>query len=514
VQRALLIRSSFGALPGGRNALDCMGSLLRAYGFEITECDGPAATRDNIVAALKKLVAETGKDDAAVVLYSGHARRANNIRYVPGGPVPATVEHICPVDYGESTDARFLGISAGELSLIFSKMRSANVTALFDCCYGSQLGRDDEPVVVWPAMTYAMLLGYFAALRAAEPQFDALNLAGNTNLVRIAASADVSFVEWLPPRAALEALGIECARTDELIGKMTSALVQILAPLRGRRVSWRQIVAELRSRLPSQRAEIGGPTQRMPFSLEGVDAITFGVSLEGAGAALDAGLLLGVSPGDVYAIVPAGETDAKRALARVTIANATASSATGPIEWISATHELPGTCVALALQQISPRHPVRIEAPAELLPAIGAAIERSPLLRVADARDTDPVAVIQVSGSSIVLGDGVGPLYACPHWFARYVDARHRARRRAVRTVCRTVRSSGGRPVRVPRGSSRESRQRDSLREPVRHRAAPHDHVAGKRGQDRRWQVDGVGCRSGHGPPRGLRARVAPRPRA
>ena len=386
-----------------------MGSLLRAYGFEIIECDGPAATRDNTVAALHRLVADTAPEDTAVVYYSGHARRVVNAAFVEDGPVPATVEHLCPTDYAASTEERFLGIAAGELSLIFSRMRSTNVTALFDCCYGSQLGRGDEPVVEWPRLSYEMLLGYFTALRAAEPDFDKLTIAGNKNIVRVAASADLSFVSLLPPQAALDALNIECRRTDGYIGAMTSTLVQLLAPLQGRRVSWRQLLPELRARLPSQRAEIGGPAERVPFTLDVVDTTTYRVSLKGDGAVVDAGLLLGVSPGDVYTAVPPGGPEAR--LAELTIEDATATTATARIRWISDKHELPPACVAIPVQCASPRHPVRVEAPAELQPAIRAAVEKSPLLRVAGPLDADPVAVLAVNGDSLVLGDGIGPLF-------------------------------------------------------------------------------------------------------
>lgn len=386
-----------------------MGSLLRAYGFEIIECDGATATRDNIVAALQQLVVDTAPEDAVVVYYSGHARRTPIPDFEPNDAVPAAVEHLCPSDYGASADKRFVGISAGELSLIFSHMRSANVTALFDCCYGNQLGRGDEPNVEWPQFSYKMLADYFGALRAADPDFDKLTLEGNTKLVRVAASAEESLVDPLPPQAALDALNIQCGRTDEYIGAMTSALVQLLAPLRGRRVSWRQLVPELRSRLPSQRAEIGGPAERVPFSLEVVDATTYRVALDGDGAVLDAGLLLGVSPGDVYTAVPPGQPEVQ--LAALTIDDATATQATARIEWLTDKHELPAACVAIPVTRASPRHPVRVEAPPELQQTIGEAIAKSPLLRVAGPLDADPVAVLEVNGDSIVLGDGVGPLF-------------------------------------------------------------------------------------------------------
>jgi Caspase domain len=315
MKRALIIRSGFDTPLGARNSAQCMASLIAAYGFEVTTCEDDAASRDGILAAIGRLIAATRKCDAAVLYYVGHGGLVTNSQYVAGGPVPRYVQHLIPTDYGETTEDDFRGITAAELSRLLVRLsaRSANTTAIWECCYASQLGRSDELLSEGerPKFTYLGLVRHYEKLRATDPALGRLDIAANPRVVRVAAADEFSssYPVGLPPAGELDALGIACRGDDDRIGAMTLALARILAPLRGHRVAWKQVAPELRARLYIQRPEIEGPLDRVPFSLDVVDPGTIGVVLvRDGGAVVDAGALLGVSIGDVYGVMPAGAT--------------------------------------------------------------------------------------------------------------------------------------------------------------------------------------------------------------
>jgi hypothetical protein len=454
MKRALIIRSGFDTPPGAHNSAECMASLIAAYGFEVTICENDAASRDGILAAIGRLIDATRQCDAAVLYYVGHGGLVINSQYVAGGPVPRYVQHLLPTDYGETSEGDFRGITAAELSRLLVRLsaRSANTTAIWECCYASQLGRADDllPEAARPALTYLGLARHYAKLRAADPGLGRLDIAGNPRVVRVAAADEFSssFPVGLPPADELAALGIACRGGDDQIGAMTLALVRILAPLRGHRVAWKHIAPELRARLYIQRPEIDGPLDRVPFSLDVVDPGTIGVALvRDGGAVVDAGALLGVSIGDVYGVMPAGATHVDgRAIAHLTIDRVFPADSHAVIAWHGPTSTLPPGAGAIAVRHTLPRYPVRIVAPPPRAADIATRLGRAPLVRAAGPADGDVVAELRVDGNDVVLADALGPLFP-PASYAGHVDdairdASNLATERRLRTIAGRLDSS------------------------------------------------------------------------
>lgn len=142
-RRALIIRPDYDPPAGVHNAAELMGQVLRLRGFELALCVGPAATRAGVLAAYDELIAHAALDDVIAIYYAGHGGLATNSRYAPDSRLPRYVQHICPYDFGDTTDDDFRGICALELSLKLAQLttRTANVTVVLDCCYAAQMSR-------------------------------------------------------------------------------------------------------------------------------------------------------------------------------------------------------------------------------------------------------------------------------------------------------------------------------------------------------------------------------------
>lgn len=118
-RRALLIGSQTFGLSGCDADVALMESALGDNGFDpIQTMTGDAASRDGIVNALEEVIGAAGKDDAAVVYYSGHGGRMKHpdwqARQAAG--LPAYLQFIVPWDIESSTDDDFHGLLAEEIS--------------------------------------------------------------------------------------------------------------------------------------------------------------------------------------------------------------------------------------------------------------------------------------------------------------------------------------------------------------------------------------------------------------
>lgn len=422
MKRALILRSGFDPRPDdpGPNNVAYIRALLHHHHFQITMCDGAAATRDGILAAFARLIDDTQANDAVVVYYTGHGFLITNPGFKPGGDLPRLIQLICPTDYGASNGAQFRGITSLELSrqLAALSARTRNITAIWDCCFSAQLGGGGAGAgvafhaavkrSVWPQLNYDAIVDNFKQAQTDDPTG-----TDTSHVVRVAAAGrkDLSYSVAMPPRAELAALGIDAANPDGRVGALTRTLVELLLAVRARPVTWRQLLPALRARLYVQHPEIEGPTKRVPFSLDIVDSIGVPVTVRNNRATLAAGALLGVAVGDVYTAVPATAVRPcdRDTLARLTVEKVNAGDSLARIEWRTPRHELPPDSVAIAVERELARFAVRVAAPRELEAAIGARIAASPLLRVAAAGDPE-VARLRVEGGMLVLSDEIGPL--------------------------------------------------------------------------------------------------------
>ncbi len=433
VKRALIIRSGYNPLAGFENSASCIAQSLRTRGFEIVSCEGGHATRAGILRAYEDLIGHARPDDAVVVYYVGHGGLVTNPSYTPGGDLPRHFQYICPTDFAQTTEVDFRGISSPELSLrlVALSRKTRNATVILDCCYAAQMSRGDESPgarPVSPALTRAGLVHHLRSLDQRELE---RVVTGNPDAVRVVATeqSGSAYYVMLPHADALRAIGVDLP-AGGWIGAMTLELVQILAEVGDRRVTWRSVGEALRARLHVQRPEIEGPIDRIPFSLEIVEVVGFGVraDMHGGGAIIEAGSLLGVSPGDVYGVMPAGSTrlEPECLVADVTVDEVTGiDSRSHRIAWRTNVAVLPAHAVAIPRALACERYPVHIVADGARESAIAAALCASPRLRVATPHDGDRLAELRVEGDALELRDVTGPLSPPRPYPGSLADAVH-----------------------------------------------------------------------------------------
>ncbi|MEO7733453.1 MAG: caspase family protein, partial [Kofleriaceae bacterium] len=432
-KRSLIVRPDYQPLSGFENGAACIAQLVQARGFEIDWCQDANATRDGILAALRRLIDDSRDDDAVAIYYVGHGGITSNRNYTPDDTLPRYIQHICPTDFGQTSDDDFRGISTFELSLQLAALtrKTTNVTVILECCYAAQLVRGDEPASmqrIKPKLTRVGLTRHLQELRARSNGLSALDVMGNPFAVRIAASGqtDSAYQLPLPPGDVLRTIGVDLP-AEGWIGGMTLRLAQILAETRDAQVSWRAISSELHARLVVQRPEIEGPVSRLPFSLATVEAGAYPVHLEHGVATLEAGRMLGVSTGDVYGVVPAGTTrlDPTHPVPEVTIGDVSAMrSWSRRISWPGTARTLPASAVALPKSLELERYAVRVVADEPAVRStLEAALQRSKRVRLATSRDTSVLADLRIQAGALVLFDEQGPLFPPAAYPARVADA-------------------------------------------------------------------------------------------
>lgn len=409
-RRALLIGSAVGGIPGIENDLAGVGAMLGARGFEVQTLYGPGASRAGILTAYDKLIEDTeeGRDDPAVIYYAGHGGLVVNTDQ-PGEPLlPRTFQCLIPTDYAQSTEADFRGISAFELSLLQARLteKTRNVTVIFDCCHAAQMSRGPCHAAAPPrALTAPTRLGMMRHMQHLRERYEPWlrrPVVGNPDAVRIVASG-VFDPAW--------PMQDEDRRWH---GAMTLALLRVLDEVGDAAVSWRSIVAAVRTRIrdayPDQRPDVEGPMQRRAFSLEEIDEASVLIRHGPAGFTLGAGALGGVTAGDIYAAV---RLDAPgHELARVQVTRTTPLSAEATlVAWQPGVTALPPGAIAVSRELAIARKPVRVEAAhPEAAAVIEQAIARTRRLRVATKADVTVIATLALSNAELAISDAEGPL--------------------------------------------------------------------------------------------------------
>src|SRR4051794_34003179 len=100
-RRALLIGAQTGRLTGVGRDVATLAAVLAEWEFTSVRCAAENASRDGILDAYDRFIAETGPRDAVVVYYSGHGGYAEvpGDRQVP--PHRRKFQFIVPTDYDE-----------------------------------------------------------------------------------------------------------------------------------------------------------------------------------------------------------------------------------------------------------------------------------------------------------------------------------------------------------------------------------------------------------------------------
>ncbi|MGW4461848.1 caspase family protein [Micromonospora sp. NPDC004704] len=439
-RRALLIGAQTFGLAGVEHDIAAMDEALSRRGMTVERCVGPDATRDGIVAAYERLIADTGPADAALVYYSGHGGYAWPLEGESTKVARNDRQFIVPTDFRAPTADDFRGITALELSVLLARLteRTSNATVILDCCHSGLMSRNLGAAHVrqMPGVVRADLDAHHERRIRAGLPVHLVDPTGNKNAVRLVACATDQFAHELP-------------RSDGpgRYGLLTRSLIQALDEADGLRVSWSRLIIRVRHlvqlHVPHQRPDVEGPFERVLFETENDDSAGWlFVTDTGDGRASIAGAaLLGVQTGDEFAIMPGSAagpaTEGRIAFVRVDDVGLTA--ATGRLVFDVPGTTLPADARAYRVTAVAPRVPVRV--PSALVPAV----ENSAFVRVAGPGEDVPVRVVESPDGALVVHDGIGPL--------------HEPRQPGPRTVAR-VRADLNRIARatVLRGIREESR--------------------------------------------------------
>ncbi|MEM8932074.1 MAG: caspase family protein [Acidobacteriota bacterium] len=136
------------ALRGCRRDVSLMRALLVKRGFEPEVLLDDAATREAILAAMRRLLEDARHDDLLTVYFSGHGSQ----RQVGCGQDARYEETIVPVDSGRGgADGR--ASAAPNRDIVDDELRRwlrlvtpriDHVTLIFDCCHSGSILRDDD----------------------------------------------------------------------------------------------------------------------------------------------------------------------------------------------------------------------------------------------------------------------------------------------------------------------------------------------------------------------------------
>lgn len=409
-RRALLIGAPLDGLQGVENDVEAMAQVLGGKGFEIARCVGEEATRAGVLEAYEQLIARTGPGDAVVVYYSGHG----GIAYSNGDEV---IQFIAPVDYPASSPGDFRGIASAELSALLTRLteRTENATVILDCCHATHMSRDPrqrERALSEPA-SYEDLVAHLDQLqREGVLGPESLRAAGNRSAVRIVACAT--------RQSAYEYRG----RAGLCIGMLTEALVEALAELGDKRITWAALMDRVRRCVlelePEQRPEVEGPSRRIVLDATQDDAVSAlrvdDVGVPPGRARLVYASLFGVRVGDRFAIVPPGAgEDRPDPIGKLEVDQVGPSYAEGPLTLRPGRTRVPLGARALLTAASMPAFPVSLPADGPHAAELAEAVAESAALRVVGPQERWLARVIVGAQGELTVADRLGPLYPpCP----------------------------------------------------------------------------------------------------
>jgi hypothetical protein len=385
-----------------------MADALRRRGFEVDVCTGDRATREGILAGYDSLIARARTDRPAVFYYSGHGFWA-----ISEAEPSIFCQGIQTADRGATTDDDFRGITSWELSIKQTELtrQTRNVTVILDCCFASQMSRDDpdkpgeDPVV--RALPHPVRRGFAAHLEALRAKygadFAAVDARSNPDAVRLVACGQ-------------DECAVECTVDGASYGALTAALLAALREVGNTPVCWASILASIQSWVGHwvrvQHPGIEGPVRRRLFSLDedhGSEVVP--ITALANGFQVGAGKISRVTVGDVYAVMPFGSRTyaSDRAIGRVRISAVSGTTADAVVlasTGVETALSLPAGSVALPIERRAAPYPVQIDIPHDAWPAVTEAIAANPLLRIAVAEEASELPRLCITEGQVTLQDG------------------------------------------------------------------------------------------------------------
>jgi hypothetical protein len=410
--KALLIGAGIDGLEGTAADIAAMKEALSPLGLTMEICDGPAATREGILAAYRRLIDSVGPDDVAVVYYTGHGGRVTPPP-PDAGPGLMDLQFIAPFDFHETTPDDFHGITSVELSVLLAELsdKTANATVVLDCCHAAMMSRD----------------GGLRLKAQSEPtpyeqvrnHIDRLSKAGLLDVTRFRTAGSeraVRIVACQPFQSAYEYTG----RDGKQIGLLTEALTTALAAAGSESVSWATIMDSVRRQViattPGQRPDVEGPARRLTFSVEQDDMLsTLPVSVDPGGRVwIECAPLLGVRVGDEFMIMPPGavSADPDKKVGDLTVTAVGPLTATGAVAFAATYTGVPLGARAFRTKVAAPTIAVAVPTDGPGAADIASAVKDAPLLRLADIGEPGDAEVRIGADGTLTLCDRIGPLHA------------------------------------------------------------------------------------------------------
>lgn len=399
-RRALVIGSRTRNLRGAEPDAKQLAGALGRRGFEVDVRVGERASRTGILEGYDELIAKSEAEDVAVIFYSGHGFW----RRMPDDPTKI-VQAIVPTDLEDREAREWRGITSWELSIKLAQLteKTRNVAVLLDCCYAGSMSKD--PTLGGSAqpryVENPMQVGFerhLATLRELYGRdLDPATPLGNPNAVRIIACGQSESAHELTDPAG-----------GGPRGAFTAAVVEVLDSVEDGSVTWEAFADMVRARVvqrvPTQFPYAEGPAKRRLFSLHEDGGTGVVVNRVGDELWLQAGKLMGVVVGDVYAAMPGGSRrfDADRALGMLTVTKV--ATTTSVVELVPGAPPLALDAVAFPRLRHGRRQPVAAQAH----PAITAALDGSHVERVAAGQPA--IASLAIDGAHVVVADRAGEL--------------------------------------------------------------------------------------------------------
>lgn len=409
--KALLIGAELGGLEGVGNDVAAMRTALEGRGLSVRICLKPDATRDGILEAYERFLAELEAGDPAVVFYSGYGGFVAASAAGSSAPDLIDMQFILPIDYGASTEDEFRGITAAELAHLHARLREKtnNVVVIFDCCHAADMSRRPGiRIKGWQEpQRYERVRDHIDRLRA-RGGLDRWRAEGTPDIVRITACS--------PMQSAYEHVGVD----GEPIGVLTEGLTKALTEAGSEKVAWSTVADRVRRHAAAlrfaQRPEIEGPARRLIFDTAEADqpASLPVTPLDDGLVRLDCTPLLGVQVGDRFAIMPPGAVEADNAakVGDVTVGTVEPRWVEGRIDWAGpAPQSVPLGARAFPTAVTAPGITIRVPAEGPVAADLRAVLAASPVLQIIGSTESGWSAKVEIGDDgTLTVSDHSGPL--------------------------------------------------------------------------------------------------------